>query len=338
MQSTVASSGTSNPEAYDLYLRGRYLLMRRGPGVAQAVVRFEQAIAKDPEFARAHAGLGLALELLPYFSSVSALSIRDRAVTAANRALALDTTQAEAHTALALAHSHSYEWDAALKEHQRAIALDPNDAAARTQYGRFLHYTGRVMDARAQFERARAADPYDAIASGWYGHLLSLTNRNNEAITVLDRALEIDSDSAPPVLFMAAQANAIAGDTTKAAALVKRLWERVPAWRGSAALLLAELGDRAPALTIARQIEANPGQFSVGSSTAALIYTALGDTARALGILERATDAREIWPTSYSLSEREVDPLRRSARFAALVRRVGLDERIFTSPTGGRPQ
>jgi serine/threonine-protein kinase len=338
VQSTVASSGTSNPDAYDLYLRGRYQLMRRGPGVAQAVSRFEQAIDKDRQFARAHAGLALALELLPYFAPVSATSIRDRAVAAANRALALDSTQAEAHTALALAHAHAYEWAAALKEHQRAISLDPNDAAARTQYGRHLHYMGQTTDAKAEFARARAADPYDAVASGWLGHLLSLTNHHAEAVAELDRALEIDSDSAPPVLFMAVQANMVAGDTGKAKAIAERLWARVPQWRGPTAFLLAELGDRARAAAFARQIEANPEPGYGSASTASIIYAALGDTTRALDLLEQATDAGEIWPTSYSLSERELDPLRRSARFAAIVRRVGLDERIFTSPNGGRPQ
>ena len=246
--------------------------------------------------------------------------------------------QAEAHTALALAHAHAYQWDAALKEHQRAIALDPNDAAARTQYGRHLHYMGHTMEAKAQFQQARAADPYDAVASGWLGHLLSLTNHHDSALAELDRALEIDSDSAPPVLFMAAQANMVAGDTAKARRLVKRLWERVPQWRGPTAFLLAELGDRATAATVARQIEANQEHGYAGISAASIIYAVLGDTAKALDILERATDAGEIWPTAYSLSERELDPLRRSARFAAIVRRVGLDERIFTSPTGGRPQ
>lgn len=338
VQSTVASSGTSNPEAYDLYLRGRYALMRRGPGVAQAVSRFEQAIDKDRQFARAHAGLALALELLPYFSPVTAASVRDRAVAAANRALSLDSTQAEAHTALALAHAHAYEWAAALSEHQRAIALDPNDAAARTQYGRHLIYSGRVREAKTEFARARAADPYDAVASGWLGHLLSLSNQHAEAVAELDRALEIDSDSAPPVLFMAVQANMVAGDTAKARAIVERLWARVPHWHGPTAFLLAELGDRARAVAVARQIEAHPEPGYGSASTASIIYASLGDTAKALDLLERATDAGEIWPTSYSLSERELDPLRRSARFAAIVRRVGLDERIFTSPNGGRPQ
>ena len=336
--STKGSSGTSNPEAYDLYLRGRYLLMRRGPGVAQAVSRFEQAIDKDRNFARAYSGLSMALELLPYFSATRPAAVNDHAVAAARRALSLDSTQSEAHSALALSHAHAYRWKEALAEHQRAIALDPNDAGARTQYGRTLHYTGRVAEAKAQFERARMADPYDAVASGWLGHLLSLMGHHREAVAEIDRALEIDSDSAPPVLFMAVQANMMIGDSARARALAKRLWERVPAWRGSTAVLLADLGDRVTARDIARQIEANPNQWSVGVATASLIYAVLGDTARALNALERATDAGEIWPTSYSLSEREVDPLRRSARFAAIVRRVGLDDRIFTSPTGGRPQ
>jgi TolB-like protein/Tfp pilus assembly protein PilF len=336
VRSTAASSGTSNPEAYDLYLRGRYLLMRRGPGVAQAVSRFEQAIDKDRGFARAHAGLALALELTPYFSSVNASSVRDRAIAAANRALALDSTQAEAHTALGLAYSHAYAWDEALRNHQRAVALDPSDAGARTQYGRILLYLGRLTEAKTEFERARAADPYDAVASGWLGHVLSLSNQHPRALGELDRALEIDS--VPPVLFMGAQANIAAGDTAKAKALLQRLWERVPPWRGFAAVLMAGLGDRAGAISVAQRIEANPEQWSLGITTAGVILSALGDTARALNALERATDAGDIWPTAFALSEREFDPLRRSPRFAAIVRRIGLDERIFTSPTGGRPR
>ena len=73
----------------------------------------------------------------------------------------------------------------------------------------------QAIDAQS-VEDAVAADPYDAVASGWLGHLLSLTNHHAEAVAELDRALEIDSDSAPPVLFMAAQANMVAGDTAKA--------------------------------------------------------------------------------------------------------------------------
>jgi serine/threonine-protein kinase len=333
-----ATGHTADPEAYDLYLRGRYLLARRGPGVSTAVERFEQAIQRDRNFARAYAGLSMALELLPYFSATNPNVVRDRAVEAAKRALLLDPTLAEAHTALAMAFSHAYEWQAALAEHQRAVALAPNDAEVLLQYGRFLHCTGHVADARTQFQRARAADPFYAVAAGWLGHLLSLNNQHDAALAELDRALEINSDSAPPVLFMATQANMIAGNRRKAGELVNRLWDRVPAWRGAAAMLLVQLGDSARARATAGVIEATPRQWLAGTSTVAMIYSALGDTAKALTLLERATDTGEMWPMAYSLSEREVDPLRRNARFARIVRRVGLDDRIFTSPTGGRPQ
>jgi adenylate cyclase len=197
---------------------------------------------------------------------------------------------------------------------------------------------GHVMEAKAEFKRARRADPYDAVASGWLGHLLSLTGHHAEALAEINRALEIDSDSAPPVLYMAVQANLMLGDTVRARALVNRLWERVPAWHGPAAVLLADLGDRVTAMTVVREIEASPRDWYVGGATAALIYSVLGDTAKALDVLERATAAGEIWPMSYSMSEREIDPIRRTPRFAAIVRRVGLDDRIFTSPTGGRPK
>jgi TolB-like protein/Tfp pilus assembly protein PilF len=334
----TASSGTTDVEAYDLYLRGRFLLARRGPGVSQAVERFERAIARDSGFARAHAGLAVALELLPYFADVRAQDVRERAIASARRALAIDSTLSEAYTALGLAHQHAYEWALAEKSHRRAVELDPNDASARVQYGRYLHYTGRLTAAMAEFERARSLDPYSAVASGWFAHLLGLSGRQQEAIAEVTRALEIDSVS-PPVLFMAAEAHLQQGDTAKAKVFAERLAAYVPSWRFPAAQLQARLGDPEPALRMAREIELSRSRGArVPPGGLLTLLVGLGDTARMLAEMERATDVGDFWPTYSSLSERRYDPLRRSARFAAIVRRVGLDERIFTSPTGGRPQ
>src|SRR6185369_11207997 len=98
--SRAPSPRTTNPDAYDLYLRATYLLERRGSGVAKAVEYFERAIAEDSTFARAYAGLGYALELLPNFESTTSAierrAVDRRAVDAAHRALALDSTLAEA--------------------------------------------------------------------------------------------------------------------------------------------------------------------------------------------------------------------------------------------------
>jgi eukaryotic-like serine/threonine-protein kinase len=338
-EGTISSaSGTRDPEAYDLYLRGRFLLGRRGPGVAHAVSRFEEAIARDSNFARAHAELAVALELLPYFSGVRAQDIRERAITSARRALGIDSTLSEAYTALGLAHQHAYEWGLAERAHRRAVELDPNDAHARVQLGRLLHYTGRLRAALAEFERARSLDPYSAVASGWYAHLLSVTGRRENAMAEFARALEIDSIS-PPALFAAAQAYTQHGDHATAARLATRLATHVPTWRVSAAHLHALLGNREPALQMARDIESgrSRGEREPPGSLYMLL-AGIGDTARLLAEMERATDAGDYWPNYVSLSEYYFDPVRRSRRFAAIVRRVGLDERIFTAPRGGRAQ
>jgi hypothetical protein len=174
------------------------------------------------------------------------------------------------------------------------------------------------------------------VNSGWLGHLLSLTGHVPEGIVELNRAMQLDSVN-PPALFMASQENMVAGDSAKALILAERLWNRVPTWRSPAAGLLARLGRKERALTILKTASDGRVQLeNYRTGFATPLHLALGDTSSALSDLERAAALRSNFPTSYSLSEREFDPLRRSARFAAIVRTVGLDERIFTSPNGGR--
>ncbi len=327
----AASSGTANPEAYDLYLRGRFLLQRRGPGVRQSITNFAQAIAKDSGFARAHAAYALALELLPYFERVNADSLGRRAIPAARYALSIDSTIAEAHTALALAYQHRYAWREAEASYRRAIAAEPPDADAHIQYGRFLFYTRTVEEALPQFRRARGLEPNSAVASGWVGHLLDLSGRPEEALSELRRALQIDS-TVPPTLIFMAQAHLYRGRPDSARLYAERIWRVWPNWRGTAASILAHLGDRNRALAALPEVEE---QDPTGG---AWIYAALGDSTRWFEKHEQTTAVTRIWPTYSSLSERDLDFMRGSARFAAIVRSVGLDEGIFTAPTGGRPR
>ncbi|MGH7695178.1 MAG: protein kinase domain-containing protein, partial [Gemmatimonadaceae bacterium] len=333
----LANRGTSNSQAYDLYLRGKFLLTRRGPGVRQAVEKFEEAIAKDSNFARAHAGLALALELTPYFEPVSAAAVRGRAVAAAERALRTDSSLAEAHTAMAMAAQHAYQWQRAEDSYRRASAIDSTEADTHIQYGRLLWYTGRFAEAQREFERARALDPYSAVASGWVGHLLVLSGHQAEGLRELRRAMEIDSTNQPLLVFVA-QALIDDGQRNEPKVLMERLWNTFPQWRGVAAQVLVALGDSTRARELIRVMESDRPARPLANTRLATLHLSLGDTARALDALERATDATEIWPTFYSLSEPFFDPLRRSARFIAIIRRAGLNERVFTSPNGGRPQ
>jgi len=333
----LANRGTSNSQAYDLYLRGKFLLTRRGPGVRQAVEKLEEAIAKDSNFARAHAGLALALALTPYFEPVSAATVRGRAVAAAERALRADSSLAEAHTALAMAAQHAYKWQRAEDAYRRASAIDSTEADTHIQYGRLLWYTGRFAEAQREFERARALNPYSAVASGWVGHLLVLSGHQAEGLRELRRAMEIDSTNQPLLVFVA-QALISAGQRSEPKVLMERLWNTFPQWRDVAAQVLVALGDSTRARALIRVMESDRPARPLVNTRLATLHLSLGDTSRALDALDRATDAAEIWPTFYSLSEPYFDPLRRRARFIAIIRRAGLNERVFTSPNGGRPQ
>ena len=336
---TVAQSaqGTTNPDAYDLYLRGRYLLQRRGPGVLQSIERFQRAIDLDSTFGRAYAGLSEALEYTPYYGSTPASAVRDRVTRLARHALALDSSLAGAHVALGLAHMHAWEWAQADEELRRAIAIDPNDVAAHTQYARFLLYTSKFEDARTQLARAKVLDPNSAIVSAWLAESFLLLGRRDEALAEFSRALEIDSTSGP-ALQLSSFAYAEAGNTSEARRLVDRLRGAPQSFQGIIAYIAGASGDKVAALRMAHALEAKHPRPWFGNYTIALAYLGLGDTDRALSALEQSTAAGEIWPSANSLAAAMYDPLRGNPRFAALVRRVGLDERILTAPNGGRPK
>ena len=315
--------GTKDPDAYDLYLRGQFLLRRRGPGVGQAAENFERAIARDSSFARAHAGLAAALELLPYFTATSVAAVRDRATAAARRALELDSTLAEAHTALGLALMHSFDWPGAGAEFKRAVELERADPSAHHQYGRYLLYTAQNDSALAEFRRAKAIDPYSSLYSAWIGLSLSILRKPAEALVEMKRALEIDSLNAPALQF-SPRVFLDNNDTASARSAARRLPNSAP-WNGVAGGVYAQVGDRVAAQRILRSLRSSPGLWFTQTGIA---YTALGlgDTAQALTALERATELGEIWPCFVPVTHMQFDSVRHSARFAALLRRVGLTQ------------
>ena len=332
-----SAQGTTNAEAYDLYLRGKYLLQRRGPGVMQSIDRFQRAIDLDSTFGRAYAGLSEALEFTPYFGSTPAPALRARATQLARHALALDSSLAGAHIALGLAHMHANEWSQAGEEFRHAIATDSTDVAARTQYARYLLYTTQFDAARAQLARAMRLDPNSGIVSAWLGEALWLAGRRDEAMKAFTRALEIDSIHGPALQFTSL-AYTDAGNAAEAMRLANRMNGMSQCFLAVAAYITGKSGDTAAALRTAHALEAKRPRPWCGEYAIANAYLGIGDTARALSALERATVAEEIWPVFTPLSSMMYDPVRGSARFAALVRRVGLDERALTSPKGGRPR
>ena len=337
-----SSRGTTDTTAYELYLRAQALLRARGAAVPRAAELFVEATKRDTMFARAYAGLSAALEVLPNFTDTTFAEVHDAAVGAARRALSLDSTLAEAQTALALASMHAMQWADADSQFKRAITLDPSDPTAHFHYARYLTYVGRYVAAVDEFERAKRLDPTSPVVGAWLARLLLVSGRRADAATEIDRALELDSMSVP-TSFMGAEVAVARGQIDRARRLAEIAWRpqgvpRPAPWPGSAALVFGEIGDTGMVRVILDHIARSRPSRAFGHSMTAVGALAAHDTARALTELERANDAHEFWPSTPILGLPEVDRLRRSDRFAALVRNAGLDVALFTSPRGGRPK
>ncbi|MDQ6718305.1 MAG: protein kinase [Gemmatimonadota bacterium] len=326
---------TTNLSAYDDYLRGSYALEQRGAGVRKSVEFLNSAIAKDSAFARAYGKLSEALQLLPYFAGVSAASVEKQTIAAANRALALDSTDAEAHIGLALAMGHSFHWNEEERQYRLAIAADTNNAVARTQYGRHLLQVARIPEAIVQLKRAIALDPLSGTQAVW---LATATGLNGDSASALHEAL--DAVARFQNLDLAKLQTAYELIRWGRFAEAQKLVEVLPAslgFRGQSGYILGKSGDTPGALALIRELKAMPDPTWLVHTALVYSYLGVNDTTQALNELERAVKTREILPKWMPLGHPMFDPIRGSPRFAAALSDFGLDSRLFTPPNRGRP-
>jgi len=312
---------TVNNEAYRLYLRGQEKLNRRGQSVTEAGELFRQSIRQDSLFAPAHAGLAYALAISPWFDRVPVTQVKGEAIDAAGRALALDSTLSLPHVALGVAHVEAYEWAPAAIEFKTAVDLDANNVEARIQYARMLSSVGRYSEALAQLRVARNQDPASALLLGHMARVYFHMGQMDSALAEIGRALETDSSNymaiaAGPWIYL--KLNRLA----EAHALAVR--SRDPGYR---AYHLARSGDVEGARGVLRGLDGRPAQWG-DEMIRALAYLGLGDTASGLSALERAANAKELWPVK---DDHVFDSVRSSARFRALEKRVGLADFISSS-------
>jgi serine/threonine-protein kinase len=336
---STSVAGTQNFESYDQYLRGVYALDHRGPGVARSVEHFKRAVELDSGFARAYGKLSEALALMTFFTETPAGVLEAPTTEAANRALAIDSSIAEAHIGLAMARSHAFHWAAADSEFQRALAADPNSAVANLQYGRFLMHEGRLGESLKYIQTAARLDPASGTAFIWWGHLLSMSGLVDSALVLQRHARDVDAG-----LLLGRNIGAIdalaAGRPDEARALVSGVVASAP-WQGQIGWILAQAGDTAEAREILRRLQRLPTETWMLRTGLMWAYLGIGDTTKALTALEGAVQARDLAPQWTTFADRVYDPIRGSARFAAAMRGFGLDERLMvTAPswrtTGGR--
>jgi TolB-like protein/DNA-binding winged helix-turn-helix (wHTH) protein/Tfp pilus assembly protein PilF len=313
-------------EAYELYLRGQYFFNKRSnEGFEQAIHYFQQAIEKDPKYARAYAGLADSYALIGGYSGRPQTEFLPKARAAALRALEIDESLPEAHTAFALiVQNYDWDWQTSEKEFRRSIELNPNYATAHHWYAEHLMWLGRFDEALRESEIARELDPLSLIVSADRGAILYYSRQYDRAITQFRSVREMDPNF--PRTALIERAYERNGQLSEALTDVRKLqlsYHGQPwAW-AELAHFYGKSGQRPQARhAIEKLLEMDQNQ-QLDPATLMWAYLGMGDTQQTFAYLEKAYAEHSNTLVSLKV-EPCFDPLRGDPRFQELLRRVGL--------------
>lgn len=319
---------TVNPEAFQLYLQGRFYWNKRTPpDLKRAIPFFEQAIEKDPNYALAYTGLADTYALIAAYTTVPPREVMPKAKEAALKALALDDNLAEAHASLGQITSYyDYDFVTAEREYRRAIALNPNYASAHQWFAEQLSALKRNDEALVEIRHALELDPMSVIMNRIYADVLLDGRKYDEAIQQYQKTLELDPnfptahyflgrayeakgmyDEAVAEYTKASNLGTIGSVISKANDVYKQ-----SGWKAYVQFNLDQLVEKAP--------ERKFPAFLI-----ATFYTKLGRTDEALQWLEKGYEERDFRMTLIGVAF-EFDSLRSDPRFKELLRRMGLPE------------
>jgi serine/threonine protein kinase len=327
----VTKQGTQNPEAYELYLKGRFAWNKRTMrDVEESISYFNQAIAKDPGYALAYSGLADAYNVLPSFGGNPSENFT-KSNAAARRALELDATLAHPHAVLGNSEM-SYEWDFAggEAEYKKAFELDPNDATAHQWYAGDISWIGgREKEALAEISRAHELDPLSPMISQNAGFIHILARQYDEAIAICKKLANENPTFVrahdclafgywgkrmyPQVIEEWTALGQLSGDRNDSEfASAMEQGFRSAGWKGA----------------LTEGIEARQAQRKTGYSSAyriAQLYADLGDKDQAFRWLNTGYQERDRWIVGLK-TDFLLDPIRSDQRFAQLVHKVGLPQ------------
>jgi TolB-like protein/Tfp pilus assembly protein PilF len=323
----AARAETTDPEAHALFLQGQLLFNRRGArALQQAVVLFEQAVARDPGYARAQASIAMALAVLPAYVKDSTTALVTSAVAAAGRAIAMDSTIAESYAALGYANTLLGERGRAEASFRRALALDSTVGSTWGWYGLLANRLGDFRAAHERIARALELEPASLIARAWEAQVLVHERRFAAADSVASATISLDST------FMLAwewRANALLGlgRAEEAVALLERQVSTLPAGRPQEvhcllAYAYAVAGRATDARATLDHIRARPGGRLPASGAAAAALEELGDHEAAVALLAEGIAKHDVWLVQFPRAAR-YDRLRRDPRAAAMLDRLG---------------
>jgi len=321
---SLTAARSANPEAYMTYLEGRYYWNQRSvASLERAIVHLSQATELDPNFALAYSGLADAYCSLGVIGDVAPGEVFPKARVAAEKALGLDASLAEAHTSLAyVKFSYDWDWNAAEAEFQRAIELNPNYAIAHHWYGQFLRLMGREEDSIREGQKAQDLDPRSLIINVEAGLPYYYSRRYDEALSHFRKALELDPNFALAhndigwVLEAEGKYPEAIQEFERAVQIsdVAALWSSLGHAYGTA-------GRRRDARKVLERLREIARQHYVSPSYEAAVHLGLGEYDEAMDLYERAYAERS-WAMLWFKIGQYTKLLRGTPRFEALLEKM----------------
>jgi tetratricopeptide (TPR) repeat protein len=322
---------TDDHEAYNLYLKGLYFLARPRPDLLQAALRFfQEALALDPGFAKAHAGIATVFAMQGNLNFAPQTEAWPKARAAVQKALALDDHLAEAH-ALATTIAFWYDWDWAAAEagYNRILLLNPGDAFTHGNYAFFLLSRRRIDECLREIAVAISLDPLMPLFYAWSVAIHCVAGRLDDALRDFDRAMEIDPTFGLPY-FHAGLTYVLKGMPEKAIETLERGSKIAlhPGWaEGVIARIRVGQGDRDGAKRILDGMVEQKRQLNVSSASIAWVSAMTGDVDGAFRWFDRAVEERDsLMAVLHIYTEIMAPVLPHDPRYAALIARLNLSD------------
>jgi serine/threonine protein kinase/tetratricopeptide (TPR) repeat protein len=320
----VEKHQTGNPEAYQLYLKGRFYAAKSTQEATDKGIDFlHQAIALDPNYALPYAGIAFAYN----WNSDWIIPPKDampKAKEAARQAVELDDTLAEAHVELGnVASWYDYDWPLAEREYKRALELSPNYAAAHEFYSTYLIIVGRIDEALEEARRAEALDPVSAEISYILGFELYYAHRYDQAVAELRRCVDLDSSywSADYSLGQAFEQQGRFAEAIETLKIARTIEDSSLVLNAELVRAYALSGRQAEAQQALAELLSRSKRSYVSGYIMATVYAALGEKDLALAQLQQAYLQRSFFLTLIKVDP-ELDSLRRDPRFQDVLRRM----------------
>lgn len=329
-----------DPEAYDDYLKGLFALNKRTQeDLRRSIVYFRQAIVEDPGFAGAYAALASAYNVAAGWGFLRPGEAYSNAETAVRKALALDNTLADAHSAYAeILHEYHWDWAGSEREYQQALELNPSSAAGHKLYAEYLTHAGRYTEALGEIRKAQELDPASLITNAFVCFVYYHAREYDKAIRECSKTVALDSSFVPAHYWrgtsyvFAGRYEEALGDFRKAS----ELSEGATYFQTWTALAYALEGKKDEARKILEKLRRRPRDVYVSAYGLADIYISLGDREQAISMLDKACQERSA-DLVFLATAQEFDVLHGDPEFQQMIARLDFPNSAIADAKASKP-